>query len=156
MCIKSYSQNEESITTIIVLRHAEKSDEPGNNDPGLSTEGLKRANNIAELFQNEEISAVYATPYQRTRLTLTPLAEAKGLKIEEYSPVDKSGFKQMLHDNMGKTIVISGHSNTVPIIVQYFDPSENKITLNEDDYNKIFVVSKSSTGSSATLKMVLK
>ncbi|AHM62654.1 phosphoglycerate mutase [Flammeovirgaceae bacterium 311] len=152
----AYAQQEEGITTIIVIRHAEKADEAGNSYPGLSAAGLKRAQKIAELLSQEAITAVYATPYQRTKQTVMPLAAAQKISIQEYSPIDEKAFKAMLESNTGGKIVICAHSNTVPVLLTYFTRTQNFTTLAEQEYDKVFIISKSNSGASSTLKLVVK
>ena len=62
--------------TIIVVRHAEKVDD--SRDPALSEAGAKRAEALAEMLEHAGLDAVYASQYQRTRLTAMPAAEAAG------------------------------------------------------------------------------
>lgn len=150
------AQQVEKITTIIVLRHAEKADEAGNKDPGLSAEGLKRAQKIAELLSQESIKAIYATPYQRSRQTVLPLAKAQNISIQEYSPTDEKSFMAMLENNKGGKIVICAHSNTVPMLLNYFTQTQNFTSLAEHEYDKVFIFSKNAAGASSTLRLVIK
>ena len=149
------AQVEEAITTIIVLRHAEKADQPDNPDPDLSDEGNARAEKIAALFAEDTIDAVYTTSYKRTKQTITPLATSQNLMVKEYPPADEESFADILSRHKGEKIVICGHSNTVPILLNYFTESTAHAALQEDEYDKIFIISKSTSGKSATLKLSL-
>ena len=51
------------VTTVIVVRHAEKNIEPNNPDPDLSPAGQVRAQEIARMFGNSGVQAIYATQY---------------------------------------------------------------------------------------------
>ncbi|MCU0398759.1 MAG: histidine phosphatase family protein, partial [Cyclobacteriaceae bacterium] len=50
---------QESITTFILIRHAEKDLTQSTNDPDLSEEGKMRANRLAQLLAETEVSAIY-------------------------------------------------------------------------------------------------
>src|SRR5690606_38374098 len=146
---RAYAQTSEIFTTIIVMRHAEKADEPNNPDPELSEEGKARAEKIAELFMEDSINAVYATSYKRTMHTVKPLADTQNLSIKEYHPADEQAFAEILSRHQGQKIVICGHSNTIPLLLKYFTEKEYPI-LQEDEYDKIFIITKSTSGKSVT------
>src|SRR5216684_4306220 len=63
------------LTTIILIRHAEKNIEPNNPDPDLSPAGQARAQEIVRMFGDAGVSAIYATQYKRTQQTVKPLAD---------------------------------------------------------------------------------
>lgn len=150
-----HSQQEEKITTIIIVRHAEKLNEANNSDPGLSEKGKKRAQNYADLFKEEMIHGIYATSYQRTKQTLEPLATVQGLTVKEYAPVDEKAFAAIFKEHEGGRIMICGHSNTVPVLLKYFVPSEDHSNLEEDEYDKVFIISKASSGETSLLKLTI-
>src|SRR5438874_13735457 len=58
------------VTTIILVRHAEKISDPNNSDTDLSTDGQARAQLLARMFGNSEINAIYETQYKRTQETV--------------------------------------------------------------------------------------
>lgn len=126
---------EEDATTIIILRHAEKEQGVQTDDPGLSEEGTARAYRISEFLKDQEIAAVYATPYQRTIQTVNPVARENGIAVQQYHPVDPNGFQSILDQNIGKTIIICGHSNTVPLLLKFFDPESEPTALQEDEFD---------------------
>jgi 2,3-bisphosphoglycerate-dependent phosphoglycerate mutase len=56
----------------------------GHGDPGLSEDGLRQAQQVADRLANEEIHAIYVTSLRRTHQTAAPLAAKLGLTpIEE-------------------------------------------------------------------------
>jgi Histidine phosphatase superfamily (branch 1) len=65
-------------TTIIMVRHAER--DPGY-DPPLNTEGLARAQKLADVLGQNGVTAIYATDYERNRQTAAPLATKLGLTV---------------------------------------------------------------------------
>ena len=145
-----FSQSD--LTTFILIRHAEKGkDDPRN--PSLSEEGVKRAQDLNELLSETEIAAIYSTPYKRTMETVTPLAESKGLEISEYNPRSMDFLKGIIEAHKGKTVIISGHSNTTPFVANALIGSNQYQQLNENDYSKIFVVNVTSIGTGKAFLM---
>ena len=65
------------VTTVILVRHAEKKIEPANPDPDLAPEGVERAQEIARVFGDAGINAIYATQYKRTQQTVKRLRSAR-------------------------------------------------------------------------------
>ena len=138
-------------TTFIVVRHAEKaSDNP--DDPALDADGQARAVALAQALAEVPVTAVYATPTRRTRETAAPLAADKALEVRDYDPaLAASELATMLHiRHAGDTVLLVGHSNTVPAIVTALcacpvDP------MTEAEYGDLFQV-RIAAGGDAALK----
>lgn len=127
-------------TTLIILRHAEKVSD-GTKDPGLTEEGLARANRLATMLESQTVTAIYSTPYQRTRLTVAPLAAKKNLTITEYDAGSKSSISEIVQKNAGGTVVIVGHSNTVPAMLNQLIGKEEFKNFDDTDYGNLVIVS---------------
>ncbi len=133
------------VTTFILVRHAEKSkDDP--RDPSLSEEGIKRAESLNAMLKQADIAALYSSPYKRTRSTVQPIADAKGLEVNTYDPRSAAFLEDIMTKFKGKTIVISGHSNTTPNVVNALIGEDRFKQLSEDDYSKIYIVSVTEIG----------
>jgi len=133
------------VTTFILVRHAEKSkDNP--RDPSLSEEGIKRAESLNAMLKQADIAALYSSPYKRTKSTVQPIAEAKGLEVTTYDPRSAVFLEEIMAKFKGKTIVISGHSNTTPNVVNALIGEDKFKQLSEDDYGKIYIVSVTEIG----------
>ena len=133
------------LTTFILVRHAEKSnDDP--RDPSLSAEGEARAQKLAEVLAEQDIAAIYSTPFKRTRTTAEPLAQAKGLTVNVYDFRSQTYLQDMLKKHKGSTILISGHSNTTPMVANILLGSEKFKQLDEKEYGMIFIVTASEIG----------
>lgn len=113
-------------TTLYLIRHAEKAD--ATKDTELSESGKARAKKWRAFFSDKNIAAIYTTPYKRTIATATPLAEKLGLNINSYNP-SQLDLKSVAEMHRGKSVLIVGHSNTLPNHV-------NKL-LNENKYDEI-------------------
>ena len=132
-------------TMIIVVRHAEKStDDP--KDPSLSEQGNARANKLATVLKDANIKAVYTTQYKRTQQTGLPPATQAGLQLE-VRPATKENTKTYTSDllkeiqkkHRGETVLIVGHSNTVPEIVKLL--SHVDVTpIGENEFDRLYVI----------------
>jgi 2,3-bisphosphoglycerate-dependent phosphoglycerate mutase len=132
------SANEE-VTRIIIVRHAEKNDD-GTKNPSLSEAGKARAERLSKMLGEFPIGALFSTPYARTTETLQQLAASRKLEITNYNPGDKSFASNLVHSQKGKTIVITGHSNTCPALVNSLINETKYKDLDESDYGKIWIV----------------
>lgn len=134
--IGSFAQ---SPTTIILVRHAEKASE-GGNDPELSDAGKQRAELLAKTLSKTKVTAIYSTPYKRTKNTVAPLATAKNLTIETYNPKPEE-LDALIQKNKGGTVVVAGHSNTTPSFVNYLTGNKGEYPNFDDaDYGNIIIV----------------
>jgi len=137
------------ITTFILVRHAEKDLTQSTNDPDLSAEGKGRAIKLAEMLKKTDIQAIYSTPYKRTQQTVQSLASAKGLQIMPYQANKMDEIDNMIRQHAGGTVLLSGHSNTVPMILNYLIGEEKYKILEDGDYGNIILVSVTMQGKNA-------
>ncbi len=139
------------ITTIVVVRHAEKAtDDP--RDPTLSPAGQERAQDLAKALDGAAVSAVYVTEYKRTRLTAEPTAEKFGLTIQTEPRTDMQPdayaaalLPKILKKNAGKVVLIVGHSDTVPAIVKFLT-GKTVPPIEETEFDRLYVVEVPKTG----------
>ena len=146
----SYAQDV-SITTFILVRHAEKADDRTKN-PNLSAEDYKRVEALTRLLERIDIDAVYSTDYKRTRNTVRQLASNREIEVQFYRPGDPAAIEKMIADHRGQTIVVSGHSNTIPGIANQLLGGKQFADFNESDYGNVLIVSiTSGTTRAATV-----
>lgn len=134
--------------TLIFVRHAEKADD-GTNNPALTKEGETRAVRIMNLLKKtySKIDAVYSTDYKRTEFTAQPTAKEFGLKVQKYDPRAPNVFiKSLIKDYQGKVVLIVGHSNTTPSLVNIVLGEDKFKQLDESSYDEIFVVKANDVG----------
>ena len=141
------------VTTVILVRHAEKKIEPENNDPDLAPEGFERAQEIARVFAGAGINAIYATQYKRTQQTVKPLSDRIGVPVTllESNQSDEL-VKQIQTTLRGQTIFVAGHNNTVPAIASALS-GENFSDIPESEYDNLFVVTVYRFGKAKVLKL---
>lgn len=128
----------EKPTTLILIRHAERGHD-GSNDPPLTEAGTTRANSLVTILKNSTISAIYTSNYKRTRNTATPLAHATGLDIKTYEPMQGDELKKIISENKGKTVLIVGHSNTIPWTANFLTGSKLE-NFADSDYGNLMIV----------------
>jgi broad specificity phosphatase PhoE len=146
-----------SSTTVFVVRHAEKAtDDP--RDPILNSAGELRAEALAAALGDAGVTALYTTQYKRTRATVEPLASRLKLAVVE-RPVASGNAdaypralaQEILAKHRGGTVVVVGHSNTVPAIVEAI--SGRKVApITEAEYDHIFIVIVPQAGSARLVK----
>lgn len=128
------------VTTYYFIRHAEKDrTDPENRDPELNQKGLGRAMHWAEILDDANINAIYTTDYRRTTMTAAP-AEVKYDLIRQYydpSMIDITAFKK---DNLGKNVLVVGHSNTTPDFVNKMIGEEKYPPMDDSDNGSLFIV----------------
>ncbi|WP_422353865.1 SixA phosphatase family protein [Roseivirga pacifica] len=136
---------QEELTTFILVRHAEKGTDDARN-PNLSEIGKTRAEKLKTVLASTEIAAIYSTPYKRTEQTVESIATSLGLKVQPYDPSNMDLVVDVLKAHKGKTVLVSGHSNTTPIVANFLLGVEKFGWLKEDEYDKIFIVTVSDIG----------
>ena len=133
------AKQQQETTTFILVRHAEKVDD-GTTDPPLSNEGRERATRLAEHLKETRLTAIYSTPYRRTRQTAEPISAQKDLRIKEYEPFSPNTLQNILAEERGGKVLIVGHSNTTPLFVNRLIGAELYAELEESDYENLFIV----------------
>jgi broad specificity phosphatase PhoE len=113
--------------TVLVIRHAEK---PASGDT-LTPAGEARAKAYVNYFQNYTVegkpfavdhlfAAAYSKGSKRPRLTLTPVSQATGLRIDQ--PFTDKQFVELANELRakphGKNIVICWHHGEIPGLVR--------------------------------------
>jgi len=131
-----------STTNYYVVRHAEKAASDGamTSDVPLSAEGQARAAALVDVLKSKKISAIYATPYQRTKGTVQPLGEAIGVPVQTYDPRDTSFIRKV--KALNQPVLIAGHSNTVDDLVNAISGQKLLQDLPETQYGDLFIIKK--------------
>jgi broad specificity phosphatase PhoE len=134
---------QEQTTTVILVRHAEKEAEPAA-DPPLTAEGAARAAALIDAVGDAGISAIFATQYARTKKTAEPIASRLGLQVEALAAggdlkAYAAGVAGRIRSrHAGQTVLVVGHSNTVPAIVEALGGKASAIQ--DHEYDHLFIV----------------
>jgi broad specificity phosphatase PhoE len=129
-------------TTIILVRHAEKAVEPAA-DPALTAAGTARAEALIDVVKDAGVKAIVSTQFARTRGTAAPAAAKLGIvpEIADARAPDhvRAVADSLLAHHRGETILVVGHSNTVPAIIAALGaPAPAPIC--DAEYDNIYVV----------------
>lgn len=135
--LTAYAQDQK-ITTFILVRHAEKASDA--KDPELSQAGVERAQRLAALLKSSSVSSVYSTKYKRTQNTVAPTAKEKSLTISNYETMTAEALQKIVKENEGGTILIAGHSNTIPPIANTLLGKTEFQNFADSEYGTILVV----------------
>lgn len=126
--------------TVVIVRHAEKADASA--DPVLSDAGQARARALADHLNDARPSMILTSPLQRTRLTAAPTAQHHSVAAEAV-PLD-GGAGAHIAAVVAKvrslpqdaTVLIVGHSNTVPAIARALGYAE-AADMPECEYDRL-------------------
>jgi phosphohistidine phosphatase SixA len=122
---------------IFIVRHAEKASS-GDKDPDLSVQGQKRANALAHILQDSQITSVFVTEFKRTQRTAAPTATAAHVTPTVLPANDIGALVEKLHALKGNALVV-GHGNTIPDLLKALGIA-TPTSIPENDYTEIFVV----------------
>lgn len=139
--VPGLAQEPEALTTVILVRHAEKAVQ--RDDPPLAREGEERARRLAYALGGLDVDAIYSTPTTRTRQTAKPLADRLGLAIVDdldYSPEYAAKMATRIRaEHAGHVVVVVGHSNTTPEVARALGV-ESVPDIPDSDYDNLYVV----------------
>lgn len=153
-------------TLLLFVRHAEKQDDSGN--PNLTADGLARAEALAVLAAEYPVGGVYSTDLCRTAQTAQPTAARFGMPIAvQASGSSAAGLEAcdppitspalfldpaltsaadllswILDQHAGQTVVVVGHSNTVPRMLVRL--GVGAVEIADDEYDRLFLVTHDS------------
>ncbi|MGQ0428903.1 MAG: phosphoglycerate mutase family protein [Gammaproteobacteria bacterium] len=132
-----------STTTVFVMRHAEKAAVPGD-DPPLSPAGEARALALALQFgrgpRESGLDCIIVSEFKRTQDTVRPLANRLGVPVIVV-PAGQSerAAERALTEYRGGRVLIVGHSNTVPALVEELSGREVP-PMSESEYGVVYLV----------------
>jgi 2,3-bisphosphoglycerate-dependent phosphoglycerate mutase len=124
-------------TTIYLIRHAEKTDNSKNTF--LSEAGLIRANHWNDVFEAIHFDAIYSTDYNRTVQTAQPTAKKSNLIITLYDPKTIT-LEKIKKEHLGQTILIVGHSNTTPELVNKIINQNVFSTIADTTFGNLYII----------------
>lgn len=138
---KAAAKTKPLVTTVYIIRHAEKDSTTDRADPTLSALGQTRALALRKTLLGHHPVALFTTETKRTRATLAPLAEALKLEPQVYDPRrGRDMTDRILKEYAGKSVVIVGHSNNVLSLIDDFGATPPVEEVGENDYEYLFTV----------------
>ncbi len=140
-------ESESNQTQIYILRHTEKID--NSEDPGLSIAGEKRAAYWRKVLQYIQFDQILATNYKRNSETASIIAQGFNTKIEFYHPMSFEVL-EFIAKVKGQTVLIIGHSNTIPDMANRILGESIYDPLSHKDYNKLILITINEDGSTSS------
>jgi len=133
-------------TVVYLVRHGEKAQEP-RRDPGLTPAGQERAAALRDALARARLNGVVTTQFRRTRATAAPLAAALGLEphVIRYRPGDfdahGAAVAAAIRERFaGGSVLVVGHSDTVPAIVRALGGPEIERLCEPTEYAALFTL----------------
>ena len=140
------------VTTIYLVRHAEKDATSDPTDQTLSAAGQVRALALRQLLVRRHPAALFTTDTKRTRATLAPLAEATKLEPQVYDKDKNSALvARIRQEYAGKTVVVVGHSNTLLPLIEALGGTAPVREIGDDQYSYLFTVRVPAGGKAPTV-----
>ncbi len=133
--------------TYYVVRHADKGA-----DGLLTQDGFDRADDLWQELADKKIDAIYTTQVQRTQQTAQTVVDSTGLTPIVIQSFNTPDLISNLRGTSKKSILVVGHSNTVPVIVDSLMVSPQGIVIPETDYDNLFII-KVSRGTSISRRL---
>ena len=118
---------------IYVMRHLQKG---AGEDPPLSAEGKANAQRLIPILRANPPKAIFVSPTRRARETAEPLAAALGITMTSYDPRNAAALIETVAAEK-RSLLIVGHSNTVPDIIGRLGAAAPP-PLSDEDYGGIW------------------
>jgi len=122
---------------VLIVRHAEKAS-TGGKDPDLSVQGQQRADALAHILKDSQITSVFVTEFKRTQETAAPTARAAHVSPTVIPANDMGSLVEKLRALNGNTLVV-GHGNTIADLLKALGIA-TPVSIPDDDYTEIFAV----------------
>jgi broad specificity phosphatase PhoE len=149
----AYFVADRPVTTVILVRHAEKNIEPNNPNPALTPAGQERAETLVRMIGESGITAIYATQYLRTQGTASPLADRLRLKVNHLDARNVEELvRQIKVNHLGGVVFVAGHSNSVPAVISALG-GESLPEIPEQEYDNMFIVTVQRFRKTRVLKL---
>ena len=149
------STEQRGTTTVLIVRHAEKASDA--EDSPLTEAGMRRAQALVRVAEEAGVSAIYSTQFKRNRDTAQPLASRLGVAVTEVpvnlqNPGDHGKLLagEIMAKHPGAAVVVIGHSNTIPSIVEAL--SGRAVSFNSVEYQELFIITIPPTGPARVIK----
>ena len=125
--------------SVYLFRHAEKQIIKGEKNPELTRDGFARSDQLAEVLKDVQNGIIYSSEFKRTQQTVNPLANVWNTNVKIHTAHDPEGQIERALSHCGKTVIISGHSNTLPNLIGLFGIVD-EITISDDQYGDLFQI----------------
>jgi len=130
---------------VILTRHAERADglttmmtaSGAPADPPLSAAGTARAEKLAAMLADANITAIFTTEFRRTKDTAAPLAAKLKLTPEAVPAAQTAAVIGKIKAHPNDTVFVVGHSNTVAAIIKALGGPD--VAIGDNEYDNLFL-----------------
>jgi broad specificity phosphatase PhoE len=126
---------------IYLVRHGEKQ---GGDDPVLTEKGNKRAGDLLRNLKGKKVARIYVTEFRRTQQTGDSMRIQSGIDTVQYL-ADTSCtdllMKIKANNDLNNTILIIGHSNTIPMVIRKLGMQEHPAAnIPDNEFDNLFLL----------------
>ena len=162
-CQTALAQDEFKPTTVFLVRHAEKEDEP-KQDPPLKKEGFARSEELARILSSAGIKAIYTSQFVRTKQTAEPLTAKTGVSATVLTiKPNPSNLRLIAEESTaelvnkilqrpGETALVIGHSNWIPDVIKMLG-GDVVPTIYEKKFDDLFIVTIYGKGKAKVVQL---
>lgn len=137
-----------NVTQIYILRHAEKASVTEEN-PSLSEYGIKHANYWKKVLQYIKFDRVFTTEFIRNVKTAEILSSNLSITPETYYPMSFDIVK-FINEIQGQKILIIGHSNTIPDMINRIINETKYPPMSHKNYNLLYLITINENGDTSS------
>ena len=121
---------------IFLVRHAERAPGAMSEDAPLTDAGKTRAGRLADVLAKADVKTIFVTRFRRTQDTAQPLADL--LHLTPTVESDTAQLVAKLKTHLDETVLVVGHSDTVPDVIKAFGGPA--VTIGDDEFDALFVL----------------
>jgi len=140
------------ITTVFMVRHAEKNPHPPGGDAGLSAQGQLRAVELARVLSAEHLAAIYSTSFGRALMTAQAVAQTQRDSVTVYDPEHPEKLAESIRRQSGSAILVVGHTDTLPELYETLTGAAFPDSTNAP-YDKLYVLVLGGSGAHRLLTL---
>ena len=143
-----------TVTTVILIRHADRTpdgtpDPPG---PSLNDKGMARSKKLVHVLSKAGIQAIYTSQFTRSKMTAKPFS-AKHPGVPTVRLDEATDLKDhILTHHGGQTVLVVGHSDTVPQLIALLGGPSLPI-IDDCEFDNLFVLVRHSATSASVTKL---
>jgi len=142
--------SDSALVTVLLVRHAEKNTAMLGHDVPLSDGGRRRAQTLARVAAEAGVTTIYVTPTLRAKQTAVPVAQLLGDTLTVIDSIDET-VARLRTRHWGKTVLVVGHSDTVPQIIQSL--TGRKAPAFGAEFDVLYVVTLTRDGRSSVTRL---
>lgn len=148
--IERHQESLSNVTQIYIIRHTEKTSDTQEN-PELSTTGIERALYWKKVLQHIQFDQVFTTDFKRNIQTAELISTDSSVKPELYFPMSFDVLK-FINLIKGQKVLIIGHSNTIPDMVNRLIDETKYPPMSHENYNTLYLININKNGDTSSSK----